>query len=99
MPPDKTSQVMLMSPSLEDFALQAGVRSSSSTMYPAIVRSRRLLEQVLAMEFPTSRDSPPRPLIDLIQPRGSGATRMELAVRALSRCGDAALERRNGGLT
>ena len=98
MTPDRTPQLGLLSPSLEDLAFQANVRSGSSAMYPAVVRSRRLLEQVLAMGFPTG-DSPPRTLIDLIQPRGSGAMRTELAVRALSRCVDATLDRRTGVLT
>jgi len=99
MTPDRTPQFGLLNPSLEDLAFQASVRSGSSVMYPSIVRSRRLLEQVLAMQFPTGRDSPPRTLIDLIQPRGTGVTRMELAVRALQRRVDATLDRRTGVLT
>jgi len=100
MTPDRMSQFgTMVGPSLEDLAFQASVRSGSSVMYPSIVRSRRLLEQVLAMRFPTGRDLPPRTLIDLIQPRGSGAMRTELAVRALQRRVDATLDRRTGVLT
>ena len=99
MTPDRASQFgSMMGPSMEDLAFQASVRSGSSAMYPSIVRSRRLLERVLAMRFPTGRESP-RTLIDLIQARGSGAMRTELAVRALQRRVDATLDRRTGVLT
>jgi uncharacterized protein involved in exopolysaccharide biosynthesis len=96
---DKLSGLGGLGASLEDLGLQTSSRGSPPAMYPEIVRSRRLLEQVLKMSFSNRRDGTPEYLIDIVRPRGGGPKRLELATMALRRKIDAALDRRTGVLT
>ena len=96
---DKLSAIGQLGANLEDFGLQTSPKGNSPAMYPEIVRSRRLLEQVLRMSFSKRPDGSALLLIDIVQPRGSGGKRVELAVKKLRSNVDAALDRRTGVLT
>lgn len=98
-PGDRLGSLSQISASLEDFALQASPKGISPAMYPEIVRSRRLLERVLAQEFRRATDSKSRSLIDLVQPGGKGLARTELAVKKLQGKVVAVVDRRTGMLT
>jgi uncharacterized protein involved in exopolysaccharide biosynthesis len=97
--PDKFTGVAGLTASLEDFGIQTGSKGNSPAMYPEIVRSRRILEQVLIKTYPIGPERRPARVIDLIQRSGSGAKRVELAVKKLRRRVDTSLDRRTGVLT
>lgn len=98
-PGDRLGALSQISASLEDFAQQASSRGTSPAMYPEIVRSRRLLERVLAQEFRPGTGSKSRSLIGLVQPGGKGLSRTELAVKKMRDKVDAVVDRRTSMLT
>jgi len=97
--PDKFTGMGGLTASLEDFGIQTGSKGNSPAMYPEIVKSRRVLEQVLVRTYSTGPEGRPARLIDLIEQEGRGARRRELAVKKLRRRVDATLDRRTGVLT
>jgi uncharacterized protein involved in exopolysaccharide biosynthesis len=98
--PDKFTGMGGLTASLEDFGIQTGAKGGNSPMmYPEIVKSRRVLEQVLYQTYPGGPERSPARVIDLIQRSGRGAKRTELGIRQLKRRVDATLDRRTGVLT
>jgi uncharacterized protein involved in exopolysaccharide biosynthesis len=96
---DRLGGLASLGANLEDLGLGGLPKANSPAMYPDIVRSRRLLEQVLRMPALPSNTTPTPKVIDLVQPSGDGDRRMELAVRKLRRSVTATLDRRSGVLT
>ena len=99
IPPDKFTGMAGLTASLEDFGIQTGSKGNSPMMYPEIVKSRRVLEQVLVKTYPTGPEHRPARVIDLIQSGENSPKRVELAVKQLRRRVDASLDRRTGVLT
>jgi uncharacterized protein involved in exopolysaccharide biosynthesis len=98
--PDKFTGMAGLTASLEDFGIQTGAKGGNSPMmYPEIVKSRRVLEQVLFRAYPAGPERRPARVIDLIQSGENGPKRVELAVKQLKRRVDATLDRRTGVLT
>ncbi len=96
--PGRNPGVDQLSAQAQELGLATGAQPNRAAMYPDIVRSRRLLERLLATRFAPSRGTP-APLIDLIQRPGPTLSRLELAVKKLRRSVDATLDRRTGVLT
>ncbi len=88
-----------LSASLEEFGVRPPSAGDQAPTYPEIVRSRRLLEQLLPMRFTSGAGASSPPLIDIIEPRGRGAKRVEAALRTLRGDIDTYLDRRTGILT
>src|SRR5213594_16107 len=76
--PDRFSPIGRLTANLEDLGLQTGARSSTLAMYPEIVRSRRLLDQVLDLRVP--RGGRQVALLDLLNTKGSAPVRRERAL-------------------
>ena len=70
---------------LSDLGLQSQGGWDSPATYPDILRSRRLIEQLLEMRFAGSPGDPPARLLETIEPVGHGGERLERAVRAVRR--------------
>ena len=98
-PSDKFSALSQLSPDLGEFGLQAIPKANSPAMYPEIVRSRRVLGEVLLRSFSKDRNGSPITLIEQVQPGPRGPGRTELAIRKLRSRVDALLDRRTGVLT
>ncbi len=94
-----TGGLEVTSARLEGLGLLTSAGSMRFMIYPDIARSRELLERILVMRFPAGRQTRPVQLMDILQPRGRGALRQELAVRKLRRQVDAVVDRRTGLLT
>jgi len=84
---------------LGDLGIRSPGSADYSTMYPEIVRSRRILDRLLDRSYSVGSDGRPVPLIDLIQPKGSGPKRRELAIRKMRELVDAVLDNRTDVLT
>jgi len=97
--PDKFTGMGGLTASLEEFGIQTGSKGNSPLMYPEIVKSRRVLEQVLVRSYPAEPGGRPARVIDLIQSTSAGPKRVELAVKQLRKRVDANLDRRTGVLT
>ena len=85
--------------SLEDLGIRQLSSGDQTPTYPEIIRSRRLLEQLLPMRFPRGPGVAASPLIDVIVPRGQGNKRVEVALRSLRSDIDSYIDRRTGILT
>ena len=97
--PDKYSQLSQVGLNLEGLGLGGGAVGNLTLMYPDIVRSRRLLENLLAEDVPVGDGKGHRPLIEIMQPGGRGPKRTELAVGRLRGLISTTLDRRTGLLT
>jgi len=77
----------------EALGLKIGGAPSSALTYPDILRSRRLLDRLLARPFTDARGHQ-APLADFVRPGAPSPQRAELAVRQLRKQLDIALDRR-----
>jgi uncharacterized protein involved in exopolysaccharide biosynthesis len=77
-----------------------GLRPSSSgedpAMYGDIVSSRRILEQLLPASFTKDAAGRPVPLIEILEPAGSGEERTQKALKKLRQSVSVDLDRRTG---
>jgi uncharacterized protein involved in exopolysaccharide biosynthesis len=96
---DRLGGLSSLGANLEEIGFGGLPKANSPAMYPDIVRSRRLLEQVLHRPVAPSNGAHSEKVIDLIQGTGRGPRRVELAVRKLRRSVVANLDRRSGVLT
>ncbi len=96
---EASSLLSQLGANLADLGLRAAGSTDYSPMYSEIVRSRRILGQVLAQSYRTDLSSQPVPLIDMLQPNAQPAKRQELAFRRLRSDVDAILDNRTGVLT
>ncbi len=96
---DGMSALSQLGANLADLGLRTPGSSDYSTMYPEIVRSRRVLNSVLDRSYSVRSDGSPVPFIDVLQPKGDGLRRRELAFRKMRRQVDAVLDNRTGVLT
>lgn len=96
---DKGSILSQLGSGLEDLGIQPTSRSSSPAMYPDIVRSRRLLGQVLDKPTPAAIDSRQRPLLFFLSGLNRDARSVDNAIKRARRMVGASIDRRTGVLT
>jgi len=96
---EKQSLLGQLSTGLEDLGIQPTSRSNSPAMYPEIVRSRRLLEQVLKTPCPLLIDAHQRPLFEVLYGPQHDRRAWEQALKSARRMVSASLDRRTGVLT
>ena len=96
---DASSILSQLGANLADLGLRAAGSADYSPMYSEIVRSHRILGELLARSYKTDRSDQTVPLIDMVQPNGQAAKRQELAFRRLRGDVDAVLDNRTGVLT
>lgn len=95
---DRMSSLSKIAAGLVDLDIQPRSLDEAIAAYPVIIQSRRLATRLLAMRFPRAGGRDSAYLIDMIQPKGSGAKRLDNAARALSRSIGASIDRRTGVL-
>ncbi|OLD78470.1 MAG: hypothetical protein AUI33_03615 [Ignavibacteria bacterium 13_1_40CM_2_61_4] len=97
---DRFSALGALGANLEDLT-SAVPKSNSPATFPELVRSRRLLKQVLQMQVEVSDGGERRTVrvVDCLEPPGTPARQMETGVRKLRRSVDANLDRRSGVLS
>lgn len=96
---DRLSALGVIGARLADLNLPASLPTTPAVSYPEILQSRRLMEQALNMTYPLTSNGDSVRLIDLIQPRGEGAKRLERAVKKLRRHVEMRHDRRSGIIT
>lgn len=96
---EKLSLLGQFTSGLEDLGIQPSSRSNSPAMYPQIVRSRRLLGQVLNTPSPPSVDPRQRPLLEVLSGPSRDARSWEKALKNVRSMVSASLDRRTGVLT
>jgi uncharacterized protein involved in exopolysaccharide biosynthesis len=98
--PQKNSRLSLQAAAMPgDLGALLGEPPQRMMLYPELVRSRQSLEAALAARFPRANGRDSVTLIDLVEPRGSGALRLENAVKTLRRHVYATIDRRTSMLT
>ena len=80
-------------------AILGGSPQRTMLLYPDLIRSRYLLEGLLRSRFALSTPRDSATLIDLVQPHGAGALRVEFALKRLRRLIGAVIDKRSGLLT
>jgi uncharacterized protein involved in exopolysaccharide biosynthesis len=96
---DKTSLLGQIGSGLEDLGIQTGSKSNSPAMYPDIVRSRRLVGEVLDLPSPPEVDSRRRPLLYLLDGPNRDPRSWDKAIRRARRMVASSVDRRTGVLT
>jgi len=77
-------------------AIISGSPGPSVQLYPDLIHSRYMLEALLHTRFALATPGDSATLIDLIQPHGRGALRIEKALKRLQRLVGAGIDKRSG---
>jgi len=96
---EKLSLLGQLGTGLEDLGIQPSSRSNSPAMYPEIVRSRRLLGQVLNTPCPPAVDARQKPLLEVLSGPSRDRKSWEKALKDVRRMVSASLDKRTGVLT
>jgi uncharacterized protein involved in exopolysaccharide biosynthesis len=98
--PQKNSRLSLQAAAMPgDLGALLGEPPQRMMLYPELIRSRQSLEAALAARFPRASGQDSVLLIDLVERSGSGALRLENAVKKLRRKVYATIDRRTSMLT
>lgn len=84
---------------LSDFGIGSASPELAPAMYPLIAESRAVLEPILHTEFVGANSRTPVKFIDWTLPQGSGARRLERAVRQFRKSIEVGVDRRAGVIT
>jgi uncharacterized protein involved in exopolysaccharide biosynthesis len=98
--PQQTSRLSLKAAAVPgDLGALLGEPPQRMMLYPELIRSRQSLEAALTSRFPRANGQDSVMLIDLVERKGSGALRLENAVKKMRRQVYATIDRRTSMMT